>query len=176
MPTVKEWLDQNLIPLLTGPPPMRLHSFIWKGDPPDEILVWLLADGRTPKAQKNDQGEIAPSLEGDFDPDAWPASVQRLLTHESFGLDYTRESIMVQLAGGLVPVFGGDGSPLFGPSGMASVRLYKKFPDGVGLILQLGCQYQDGTSAAIAVKGLYQQLGTNPLELAQQFGAPWGQA
>ena len=36
----KKWLDTNVVPLLKENS-LRIHSFIWNGNPPKEVLVWL---------------------------------------------------------------------------------------------------------------------------------------
>jgi hypothetical protein len=167
---MKRWLDTNVVPLTQRSPQSRIYSFIWNGNPPKEILVWLLAGDE-------------PVDDVPFNPHAWPELVKRLIVEDDFRFDYLREQQMVQLENGLVPVFGGDGAPLISKEGMASARLFRKMDDGIALILQVGCQYPPegemsaGQHASAAVKtffGLFED--ENPLTVCSKYGALFGQA
>lgn len=167
---MKKWLDENVVPLTTQQPQSKIYSFIWNGNPPKEILVWLLA-------------ESEPTEEKPFAPGAWGALVHRLITQDGFRFDFLREQQMVQLEGGMVPVFGGDGAPLFGKDGMASARLFKKNEEGICLLLQVGCKYPStselspGQHASAAVKGFFGLFGDeDPLTVCSKYGAVFGQA
>lgn len=207
---MKKWLDDTVVPLTTKEPQLRLYSFIWNGNPPKEILVWLLAGsqpvgvdaGLEPPTDDSfhhdvrraadadpdpDKKPVADSIRAnleavEFDPAAWPRAVKRLLEEDGFRFDYLREQQMVQLENGLVPVFGGDGAPIFGKEGTASARLFKKTEDGIGLIVQIGCHYpatdehNPGRHAASAVKGFFSLFEDNPMVVCQKFGAPFGAA
>lgn len=162
---MKKWLDSHVVPLLNDE--LKIYSFIWRGDPPNEILVWLLA-GPTREQQKEQEP---------LDHTIWPRAIQRLVQNESFRFDFTREQQAVKTAdGAVITIFGGDGAPLYNQEGSAAARLFRKEDDGVNLILQLGCFYPDGKDAAAATKGFYEAMGGNPLELVERFGAVWGQA
>lgn len=167
---MKKWLDTNVVPLAEKQPTSRIYSFIWNGNPPKEILVWLVV-------------EREPTDDKPFNPAAWPELVRRLIVDDDYRFDYLREQQMVQLEGGLVPVFGGDGAPLFGKEGMASARLFRKQDDGISLILQVGCQYPPsgsmpaGQHASAAVKDFFSLFeGENPLTVCSKYGAVFGQA
>jgi len=206
---MKKWLDENVVELLHNE--LKIYSFIWNGDPPKEILVWLIAEKRvgppekldpkcrrcgiprsrpekiidcaqpgcdfTPEAVEviGDEMRAALAAPAEFDPALWPTVVKRLLD-DGFRFDFLREQQMVQLEDGLVPVFGGDGAPLFAKDGMASVRLFRKMDDGISLILQVGAKYPDGLGAAAGVKSFFGQFDTNALEVCSSFAAPFGQA
>lgn len=156
-----------------------MHSFIWNGTPPREVLVWLHT-GLSPDPEEADLEDLvhrestghAPS----FDAAAWPHAVKKLLEDHGFRFDFLREQLLVTLEGGPISIFGGDGSPLYNDKGMASVRLFRKEDDGVGLILQVGCQYPSGPEAAAATKAFYDLFEESPLELTQKLGTVFGQA
>lgn len=167
---MKKWLDENVVPLTKRQPQSSIYSFIWNGNPPKEILVWLLVENE-------------PTDEKPFSPAAWPELVRRLLVDDGFRFDLLREQQMVQLENGLVPIFGGDGAPLFGKEGMASSRLFRKTDDGISLILQVGCKYPPsgemtgGQHASAAVKGFFSLFGDeDPLTVCSKYGAVFGQA
>ena len=167
---MKKWLDTNVVPLAQQQPQSQIYSFIWNGNPPKEILVWLTV-------------ESEPTEEKPFAAGAWPELVRRLIKDDDFRFDYLREQQMVQLEGGLVPVFGGDGAPLFAKDGMSSSRLFKKMDDGICLILQVGCKYppkdemSPGQHASSAVKGFFGLFGDeDPLTVCSKYGAVFGQA
>ena len=196
---MKRWLDTNVVPLLQGPPRLHIYSFIWTQAPgaphPGEILVWLRTGpdagvdrtvpcsceaivhntGCTPAEAEKDcpahQNPPAP-----FNPADWPRAVKRLLDEAGFRFDYLREQMLVALEGGTIKIFGGDGAPLYNEQGMASCRLFKKLDDGIGLILQVGCQYPAGEDAVQATKSFYQQFDESPLVVTQKYGALFGQA
>jgi hypothetical protein len=172
---LKRWLDDHVVPLTKRAIPLNIYSFIWNGDPPKEMLVWVHA-GTSP-ASASAEGEASFSeSDVDFDPHAWPRAVKQLIEEDNFRFDFLREQIMVALPEGTISVFGGDGAPLFNKHGMASARLFRKEEDGVGLILQVGCQYPSGEEAAAATKSFYGQFEESPLELCQKFGTVFGQA
>lgn len=158
---IKPWLDRHVIPLLIADPPASLHSFLWKGSPLTDVLVWALCDPATPTA--------------------WPQLAHRLLTADDFRFDFTREAEMVPLGTSLVPIFGGDGTPTLLPNGMASVRLFRTEDDGTHLLLQLGCRFTLGESpsghqGAEAIKAFFALFDASPIAVCQQFGALFGQA
>lgn len=167
---MKKWLDTNVVPLTQQEPHSKIYSFIWNGNPPKEILVWLIV-------------ESEPTEEAPFAAGAWPELVRRLIKDNGFRFDFLREQQMVQLEDGLVPVFGGDGAPLFGKEGMATSRLFLKGEDGISLILQVGCNYpakddlSPGQHASAAVKGFFGLFGDeDPLTVCSKYGAVFGQA
>jgi hypothetical protein len=200
---LKKWLDEHVVPLTNKEPRLRIYSFIWNGNPPKEVLVWLLA-GCEPIAQPPEPAGVPDEVDAqvkliaedmraalaptEFDESAWPRAVKRLLEEDDFRFDFLREQQMVKLENGLVPVFGGDGAPLFGKEGTASARLFRKMDDGIGLILQVGCHYpgteataeldamNPGKHAAAAVKGFFALFDDNPMIVCQKFGAAFGAA
>jgi len=187
---MKKWLDFNVVPLIKEKP-LKIHSFIWNGNPAKEVLVWLKTELKVCKRCKNP--EASPPVMGldcqtagcDYQPDPmdWGNAVKELL-EDGFKFDYTREQVLITLGAGMVKAFGGDGSPLFNPEGMASARLFRKTEaDGVGLIIQVGCQFwpvegmSAGTHASAAVKGFFDLFDTkNPLEVCAKYGAVFGAA
>jgi hypothetical protein len=151
---MKSWLDKNVVPLLADTGLQIYHPF-WNGVPPKEVLVILLS-------------QPSPAS-------AWPTAVKKLLDG-GFRFDFLREQQAIAMEGGLFKAFGGDGAPLFNAEGTASVRVFKKLEDGVGLILQVGCKYPDGAEAALATKAFYAQFEESPLSVCQTYGATFGQA
>lgn len=148
---MKAWLDLHIVPLL-APHALKIHHPFWSGSPPKEVLVLLVAE-----------------------PEAWGLAAKNLL-EGGFKFDFLREKVAIALENGLFQAFGGDGAPLFNQAGMASIRLFRKLDDGVNLILQIGCQYPDGPSAALATKAFYALFNESPLVVCQKFGAVFGQA
>ena len=191
---MKPWLDENVVPFLAGPPALRIYHPFWNGMPPADVLVVLMAGGESkdnctrchqPKGQPHkgaDCGDGCTYGETEFDPTAWPAASKRLLADSGFRFDFTREQIAITHDGGIFNAFGGDGAPVFSPDGMASVRLFKKASDGIGLIVQVACQYRPsdelgaGEHAAAATKAFYGLFDESPLEVCQKHGAIFGQA
>lgn len=162
----KKWLDTHCVPLLgTGEDKLSIYSALWNGDPPSEVLVFLLA----PEAHAS----------------SWGLHVKRLLD-DGWRFDFLREQALVKSDTGLIPIFGGDGAPLFGKDGMASVRLFRRIVDerdevtgsrsGVSLILQVGAKFPSGIDAAAAVKGFFALFDQNALAVCQSFAAPFGAA
>lgn len=183
----KQWLDTHVLPLLKAEPLLHLISAFWNGLPPKDVLVFVGLPAATLDYHVGTAGlrSIVPHYEGPditaFDPTWWPFAVKRLLEQHGFVFDYTREVQMVKDPDGgphLIPLFGGDGSPVFGKNGMASVRLFKqiKEPTKVNLILQVGGLYEDGIAAAAAVKSLFGLFEDNPVAVVQKYAAPFGQA
>lgn len=160
----KSWLDTHVVPLLHQEPPASIYTVFWNGAPPTEVLVFLLADTQVPASAP----DTPPA-------DPWPRLVKRLL-ESGFRFDYLREIQLVQLEGKQVPLFGGDGAPLFDKSGAASARLFKKLEDGTNLILHIGHIYPTGLDAAVAVKSFFGLWDANPVDVCAQFSAPFGQA
>lgn len=164
---LKQWLDDHVVPVAKADPkiPLTIHASMHNGSPPKEILVFLLAGHEDPE----------------FDETHWPQAVKRLL-EAGFKFDFTREVQLIPINGAMVPIFGGDGTPLISPTGMASVRLFRKFEDGVGLVLQVGCQYKPagdhsaGHRAAAGVKTFFALFEKDPVTVCQTFSAPFGQA
>jgi hypothetical protein len=189
---MKEWLDQHVVPLLAGTPPLRIYHPFWNGMPPKDVLVVLMAgDASENHCTQCHQPKGGPTpgcdegcTYGDnpFDPTAWPTAVKRILDTKTFRFDFTREQIAISHEGGLFNAFGGDGAPLFSPDGMASCRLFGKMSDGIGLIAQIACQYKPtaelgaGEHAAAATKAFYGLFDESPLEVCQKYGAIFGQA
>lgn len=208
----KVWLDANVVPHLTKDPPLQLYAAFWNGMPPAEVLVLVMAgQGTIPQPRQTDEefqdeeladlqhreatGHPIPDKVVDedpqtkatppelrFDPTAWPRVVKRLLEEDDFRFDYLREQQMIQCEGGVFTAFGGDGAPLYNQEGLASVRLFRKGDDGVGLVLQVGCEYlacdgmRAGEHAAAATKQFYGQFEESPLVVCQKFGAVFGAA
>ena len=178
---MKKWLDKNVIePLTHQEPKSHIYSWVWNGTPPKEILVWLLAG---PPEKEADPSSPPSSDPPPFDPASWPKLIRRLLEEDGFRFDYLREQQMVEVAGSLIPIFGGDGAPLFAKDGMASARLFRKGEDGISLILQVGCSFpatehlSPGLNAAAAVKAFFGLFGEeNPLTVCAKYGAVFGQA
>jgi len=155
----KTWLDNHVVHLLHQEPPASIYTVFWNGAPPKEVLVFLLA-GQGPATVPDD---------------AWPRLLKRLLD-DGFRFDYLREIQLVQLEGKQVPLFGGDGAPLFDKSGAASARVFKKLEDGTNLILHVGHRYPAGVDAALAVKAFFGLWDTNPIDVCASMSAPFGQA
>lgn len=105
----------------------------------------------------------------------WSGHVKRLLETENFRFDHLRDVQLAPVPGGHVPLFGGDGTPIYGPNGMVSVRLYRKQADGCGLILQPGCRYKP-LQATAAIKQFFASFNLPPFEVIERFKAVWGQA
>jgi len=193
----KKWLDDHVVPLLQGNPPLSIYHPFWNGSPPKDVLVLLLAEEdprctrcHIPKSRPERGIECGiPGCNFEFDSTAWPRAVKRLIDDHDFRFDFTREQIAVRMDQGLLNLFGGDGAPLFNPEGMASARLFRKEPDGIGLIVQIACRYPGttqagdapreltpGEHAAAATKAFYALFEENPLEVCQKYGALFGQA
>lgn len=174
---MKKWLDTHVVPLTQQHAPSHIHSFVWNGAPPKEILVWLLA-GKPTEASGIEE-------EVPFNPDDWPTLVHGLIEKDGFRFDHLREATRVPVMGQLVPIFGSDGAPLLSRDGMASVRLAKRQDDGINLILQVGSHYpgdpehdiEPAAAAAQGIKALFAKFdGVEPLEVCRKFGAVFGAA
>jgi len=160
---MKKWLDENIVPLTHKTPKTFIYSWLWNGNPPKEILVWLMVG---PKEGEEEQ----------LDNKDWAGAAKRMLEEEDFYFDFTREAQLVRLESGkVVNIFGGDGAPLFNPEGAAALRLFKKVGD-IQLIIQLGCKFPDGKVAAAATKGFYESFDKPALEVISEFTSPWGMA
>ena len=187
----KEWLDKNVVPLLKENH-LLIHSFIWNGNPPKEVLVWLRTNAvisenctrcGVPKSRPEkglDCAQTGCGYSDKKDPMRWAVSVKNLLEN-GWTFDYLREQQIVVIEQGRISAFGGDGAPVFNPEGEVSVRLTRKTEDGVGLILEIGCQFwpeaelDAGKHAAAAVKGGFPLFDTeNPLEVCAKYAAPFG--
>jgi hypothetical protein len=198
----KAWLDQHIVPLL-APLGLSLYSVLWNGNPPAEVLVFLLA-GTQPAPASNanadaaveDDAEREPEDESEWarvaraaaalsratsapvmqllDPGAWPIAVKALLD-AGFKFDFTRDIQMVRTDNGIVPIFGGDGAPQIGKNAMASVRLWGKL-ESVAVILQIGCKYPTALDAAAAVKAFFGLYGDDPRVVCQKLAVPFGAA
>ena len=115
------------------------------------------------------------------EPTAWAETVKNLL-EAGWRFDFTREQQLVVVNGQSIKAFGGDGAPLFNPEGLASVRLFRKTEDGVGLVIQIGCTFWEtpehespGKMAAAAVKGFFALFPTdNPMEVCAKYAVPFG--
>lgn len=196
--TFKPWLDAHVVPLLG--PGLAIHSFFWDGpaDAPTQVLVFLTAQGlvqlvplpRTPTPPEPDLPfagfeELADHLAATEVPtervvledagELWCAHVKRLL-EVGFRFDYLREQVLVKTDTGVMPIFGGDGAPIFGKNGMVSVRLWKRMGDGKQLILQVGNQCKTGLDAAQLVKGFFGAFEEDPVRMVQKYAAPFGAA
>ena len=155
---MKGWLDREVVPLLKGRGLKIYHPF-WSGNPPKEVLVILVADPVATGAA------------------SWPDAVKSLLEQEAFRFDYLREQVGIVMEGGaMFKAFGGDGAPLFNQEGTASVRLFRKCEDGVGLVLQVGCRYPSGELASQATKDFYALFEESPLTVCKTYGAVFGAA
>lgn len=196
----KAWLDQHVVPLLGsgGAEALRIYSVFWNGAPVTELLAFLLAGpplvpdpapleappvddpadeggfgsfatlgAHLAKQQLGATETIAPS-------ELWGAHVQRLLL-SGFRFDFLREQMFVKTDGGIVPIFGGDGAPIFGKNGMVSVRLWKKV-DGIQLIVQVGAHVPNGLDAAAAVKAFFSRFEEDPMKVCATYAAPFGAA
>lgn len=169
----KEWLDEHVVPLLKETH-LLIHAFIWNGNPPKEVLVWL---------RISPAGDDTIPEGTELDPLRWASTVKKLL-EDGWHFDFTREQQLVMVDGQSIKAFGGDGAPLFSKDGMASVRLFRKTSDGVGLIIQIGCMFwkcaehaSPGVMAAAAVKGFFELFDTdNPMEVCAKYAVPFGQA
>lgn len=157
----KGWLDEHVVPLAQKHSLSFYAGPFWSGNPPTDVLVFLLAQ----------------------DDEAWPQAVHDLLKQDDFRFDHMRDVVAVQVEPGAPPttLFGGDGTPIYGTDGMASVRLIRKENDGTNLIVQVGRQYlpkseEGGKKAASAVKGLFALFEDDPFEVIRTFGAQFGQA
>lgn len=171
--SLKAFLDRHVVPLLAGPPAAELYSELHRGDPPEEVCVWLRAK----------------------DPLTWPALARRLLETPGWSFDYLREHALVQVNGQTCTIFGGDGSPFFNKAGMAMVRLYRKVEpeeepktkgkrtrggscaheNPIGLIVDVGGKYDNVKEASTAVKaffGLFDKK--NPLEVCSEHRPAFG--
>lgn len=170
MPFEKRWLDDNVVPLLE-PNKLTIYSFLWNGNPPEDVLVWL-------------RSTCSVDLESglDFDPLAWGESVKSLLD-QGWRFDYQRDQLAVQVDGQIIKAFGSDGAPLLNQDGMASTRLFQKTDGGVNLILQIGCKFPPGDNisagvhAAAAIKGFFTLFEEeNALQVCAKYGAVFGAA
>jgi hypothetical protein len=148
----KRWLDEHVVPLLHQEPTASIYTVFWNGAPPKEVLVFFLP---TESAH-------------------WARLAKRLIDG-GFRLDFLRDVQIVEVEGKRHALFGGDGSPLFDKSGV-SLRLFKKMPDGINLILQLNAMHESALSAADAVKEFFGLFAGNPVEVCAQLSAPFGQA
>jgi len=147
---IKKWLDDFVVPLLQN---ASIHSFIWNGSPPHQILAWLLCDP----------------------PSHWPQFTKHLIDH-GFRFDLLREPQKVNLQGASLVIFGGDGAPFISPSSLASVRLFSRVDDRE-LILEVGAKFDDHKLAVAAVKALFDSFADlSPLEVCAKFAAPFGAA
>ena len=164
---MKTWLDKHVVPLTKQEPKTFIYSFIWNGTPPKQIMVWLMT-GQPPEEKKE--------MAAIFDHSAWPMAAKRLLENDQFYFDFTRETQMVRMQDGqVIQIFGGDGAPLYNPGGTAALRLFRKVED-IELIVQVGCKYPDGKSAAAATKGFYAMFEESPMEVIVKYTSPWGAA
>jgi hypothetical protein len=188
----KKWMDDNIVPLLKENS-LEIHSFIWEGNPPKEVLVWLrtfpfTTDKCTRCHLRRGEGVrgIECALPGctygtERDPLRWASTIKNLL-EAGWRFDFTREQVLVVVNNQNIKAFGGDGAPLFSPEGLASVRLFQKTEDGVGLIIQIGCHFWEtpdhespGKMAAAAVKGFFALFETdNPMEVCAKYAVPFG--
>lgn len=188
----KAFLDHHVIPVCK-PLGLKLHSVLWNGSPPRDVLVFLLAGGVIPDHVDdgdddgdNEWTQIARAAAaqvtaananagaGLVDPAAWPVAIKRLLD-AGLRFDFTREPQTVPHDGGLIVIFGGDGAPLIGEAGMVSVRLWIKVGT-VGLILQVGCKYSGALDAAAAVKAFFGLFDDQPVQVVAKFAAQFGAA
>lgn len=134
---MKEWLDKNIVPLLSAPGllPLQIHSEIHS--PPEDfdlVVVYLFAEKGT-----------------------WPAHVKRLLDQENIYWDFMREFQKAVVHGEAKMLFGGDGSPFLHDNGMVSCRLFTKIGD-VGTIMEIGCDHKNKLLAQQDVKDLYKRF------------------
>jgi len=152
---IKKWLDQHVVPLLAGEPQALIHSELHRGDPPEEVLVFLQAK----------------------EPGTWPLLAKRILETSGFSFDYLREQAMVRVGDSIVNIFGGDGAPFFNKNGMALARFYKAIPEGdrhIGLILDVGGKYETPGLAADAVKHFFSLFEISPLQVCADHRPTFG--
>lgn len=152
---IKAWLDRNVADedVLGALDPLVIHAPLWNGNPPAEILVFLLAEQHG----------------------TWGAHVQRLLL-DGWKFDFLRDVAVVQLEGARTVIFGGDGTPYLDATGMSSVRLWKKMDDDTQLILQIGTKWPSAKDAAAGVKGFFGQFEDGPLEMIAKYSTSFGSA
>lgn len=157
---LKAWLDENVSPILRAEPELELHSVIQNRAPararPDAVLVWLLV-------------KTGPS---------WSPTLKRLLDRSGLYFDFLREVQLVPTPDGRsLPIFGGDGMPFIGSSGMAMARLYHRASDGVDLIIEIGHHFPNAKEASAAVKSFFTLFeGVNPTDLLAKYSPPFGAA
>lgn len=149
----REVVQSGVLGSADGANALTIHSLLWNGNPPKEVLVFLVA------------GDAVP----------WGHHVKRLL-ESGWRFDFLRDLAVVVLEGKRVAIFGGDGAPYFDPSGQSSVRLWRKCDDGRQLILQVGAKWPSGTDAAAAVKAFFGLFESGPLEMVAKYAAPFGSA
>ncbi|TAL42863.1 MAG: hypothetical protein EPN91_07490 [Salinibacterium sp.] len=152
---IKAWLDQHVAieEVLGVLDPLVVHAPLWHGNPPAEVLVFLLAS----------------------ECGTWGPHIQRLLG-DGWRFDFLRDVAAVVVDGRRITIFGGDGAPFFDVAGMSSVRLWKKVEDGVNLILQIGARWPDGIAAAAGVKGFFGLFDEGALEMVAKYTATFGSA
>lgn len=153
----KQWLDDHVVPLLSGEPKLEIHHPFWNGEPPEEVLILLKP------------------LDAD-DESAWPRACHRLIKENNFRFDLLREQQQVPMGNVVFILFGGDGAPLFNDEGFASIRLLRKEEDRTSLILQVGYKYVDVPTASAGVKQFFELFDTDPVSVCQRYASVFGQA
>ena len=157
---LKAWLDKHVVPLLSGEPPLELHSVLQNSAPgaqaPDAVLVWAL------------------SKTGD----AWAPALRRVLERPGFSFDFLRAPQAVQVSPDQrIVIFGGDGAPFIGKNGMAMARLYRGCDDGISLILEVGYRFPRSEDAAQAVRAFFALFDkVEPAELLARYRPLFGAA
>lgn len=156
---LKRWLDAHVVPILRPEPALDLHSVLVNQPPdasrPDAVLLWALS--RT-------------------GPD-WAPALKRLLETGGFSFDFTRAPQVVAVAPDkTITLFGGDGMPFIGESGMAMARLHRRGEDAVDLILEVGHRFPTGKAAVAAVRSFFEQFGADPMQLLAKYAPRFGRA
>lgn len=184
----KQFLDEHVVPLLGTPAALRIYTAFWS---PHSVLVYLIA-GEPPGGEP--PSPVPPTPEdgapfGGFDQLAvhlaagtgkattgdWGAHIKRLLD-AGWKFDALREPTFVRAENQMVPIFGGDGTPMIAKNSAISVRLFQKLPNGVNLILQIGAQCPDAMTAAATVKDFFAQFDKDPMAVVASHAVAFGAA
>ena len=142
----KDWMDKNVIPVKGD---LKIVSFLWKGDGPEEVLTFL-------------EGE---------DHNMWCSEVKRLLQDEKFAWDFHRDPAPHPHNEKTI-MFGVDGAPFINKKHHILCRLFKKVEDGTALILDISTKTDSALKATNALKEFFDSFnGENPFTLFQpNFG------
>lgn len=196
----KAWIDAHVIPWLK-PTRLSLYSVFWNqaapDKPPSDVLVFVRAGILPPPAPPVDNdnqvdeddiwAEVARAASAEqqataaaiepptaLDPAAFPVALKQLLDI-GFKFDFLRDVQMVMTDQGMVPIFGGDGTPVPRKDGHAYARLYRQL-DRTNLLVELGAKYSEGKDAIAAIKAFYALYSESPMQVAQKFAVSFGAA